>query len=291
MKTMNKTLTWLVAAVLSLSLVTIAEAQSGKQRTGKVVRIKGDARYSTGNKVWQPLKVGALLKSGYTVQTAKDSFVDVVVNEADSAATFSLKPVAMVASPAGAAGGGGGGSATAAPDQDVIRILDDSFLVFDSLTAMPTGADTVTETLLDLKKGSIFGSVKKQAAASRFEVKIPNGVAGIRGTIFLINANGMVSCVTGSVIAAYTDASGNVGTQTVGAGQQFNTATGEGSAMSGAAMSFARNILSDTNYSSGRPTVHPGRGRGWGRDMGHDHISTHKPGPPPATPPPAPPNL
>jgi hypothetical protein len=275
MKTMNKTLTWLMAAVLSLSLVTVADAQSSKQRTGKVVRIKGDARYSTGNKVWQPLKVGAILKSGHTVQTAKDSFVDVVLSEADTASTFVLQPVSVTAAPAAGGGAGGGASAMAAPDQDVIRILDDSFLVFDSLTAVPTGADTVTETLLDLKKGSIFGSVKKQAAASRFEVKIPNGVAGIRGTIFLINASGMVSCVTGSVIAAYTDAAGNVGTQTVGAGQQFNTATGEGSTMSGEAMAFARNILSDANYSSGR-----GLKRGHTDpqpDRGRDHISRHKP--------------
>lgn len=271
MKTMNKSLTWLLAAVFSLSLVTVADAQNAQQRTGKVVRIKGDARYSTGNKVWQPLKVGATLKSGHVVQTAKDSFVDVVVNEADSAAAFSLKPVSTAGAPASP--GSGGTPAIAAPDQDVIRILDDSFLVFDSLTATPTGADTVTETLLDLKKGSIFGSVKKQAAASRFEVKIPNGVAGIRGTIFLINASGMVSCLTGSVIAAFTDSSGNVGTETVGAGRQFNTATGEGSALSGAALGYLRNLLGQTNYS---PSLSGPGGRGRGRGpLAPGRVSDH----------------
>ena len=91
----------------------------------------------------------------------------------------------------------------------MIRVLDDTYLVFDSMTATTTGSDTVTETLLDLKKGSIFGSVKKQAAASRFEVKIPNGVAGIRGTVFLIKASGLVSCLQGSVVAAYTTAAGD----------------------------------------------------------------------------------
>jgi hypothetical protein len=259
MKTMNKSLTWLLAAVFSLSLVTVADAQTAKQRTGKVVRIKGDARYSTGNKVWQPLKVGAILKSGHVVQTAKDSFVDVVVNEADSAAAFALKTMSETSTPGSPASGAA--PAVASPDQDVIRILDDSFLVFDSLTATSTGADTVTETLLDLKKGAVFGSVKKQAAASRFEVKIPNGVAGIRGTIFLINASGIVSCLTGSVIAAFTDASGNVGTETVGAGRQFNLVTGEGSALSGAALGNLRNLLGQTNYS--QSLSGPGRrGRG-----------------------------
>lgn len=269
---MNKTLAWLVAAVLTVTLVTNASAQGAKQRTGKVVRIKGDARYSTGNKVWQPLKVGTVLKSGTILQTAKDSFVDVVVNEEASAAAVAIKPISTVsASPASA---GGGGSATPTPDQDVIRVLDDSYLVFDSLTATATGADTVTETLLDLKKGTIFGSVKKQAAASRFEVKIPNGVAGIRGTIFLISAAGNISCLTGSVIAAYTDSAGNVGTQPVGAGQQFNIATGESSPLSSSAIGYMNNLVGESNYSS------KSRGRGHTDpqpDHGRDHVSRHKP--------------
>ena len=85
MKLGNKTLTWLIAGVVSISLLASADAQTTKQRTGKVVRIKGAARYSTGNKIWQPLKVGAILKSGAVIQTAQDSYVDVVLNEASSA--------------------------------------------------------------------------------------------------------------------------------------------------------------------------------------------------------------
>ena len=55
-------------------------------------------------------------------------------------------------------------------------------LAIDRVSATDTGADRVTETELDLRTGSIFFSVKKQAAASRFEIKFPNGIAGIRGT-------------------------------------------------------------------------------------------------------------
>lgn len=89
----NKTLTWLVAGVLSLALVVSADAQSSKSRTGKVVRISA-ARYSTGNNVWQPLKVGSILKSGYIVQTAQDSYADVVLNEERSAPAVSLTAAA-----------------------------------------------------------------------------------------------------------------------------------------------------------------------------------------------------
>lgn len=279
MKTMKQTLVWLTAAVLSLSVVANAAADTAKQRTGKVVRIKGEARYSTGNKIWQPLKVGTVLKSGCVVQTAMNSYADIVINEEASAAPLALQPVVASAAPAAGGGGGGGGGAVPTPDQDVVRLLDDSYVVFDNLSAVDTGADRVTETMLDLKKGSIFGSVKKQAAASRFEIKIPNGVAGIRGTIFLISADGNVACLTGSVIAAYTGANGDVATQVVGAGQQFNIATGSGGALGAStrqSMSSAAQECSDT---SGGGFKGGGKGKGKGNAYGHDkdHVSPRGP--------------
>ena len=72
--------------------------------------------------------------------------------------------------------------ATKSPEHDVIRVQSDSVLAIDKVSATDTGADRVTETELDLRTGSIFFSVKKQAAASRFEIKLANGIAGIRGT-------------------------------------------------------------------------------------------------------------
>lgn len=222
----NKTLTWLVAGVLSLALVVSADAQSSKSRTGKVVRIKGAARYSTGNNVWQPLKVGSILKSGYIVQTAQDSYADVVLNEERSAPAVSLtaaaKPSASSsssASPSPAAAG------SRSVDQDVVRILQDTVLSFDRLNAVDTGGERVTETELDLRSGAIFGAVKKQAAASRFEIKIPNGVAGIRGTYFYASSSGLFSCLSGSLVAAFTNQDGTPGTQVVAGGNQFNCAT------------------------------------------------------------------
>jgi hypothetical protein len=275
MKTMNKTLTWLIAAVLTLTLVS-ANAENGKQRTGKVVRIKGDARYSTGNKIWQPLKVGAIIKSGNVVQTAPNSFVDIVINEEETAAAVVIKPISAVAASSAASSGGGGGVGYT-PDHDVVRVLDDTYLVFDSLTATESGTDTATETLLDLKKGSIFGSVKKQAAASRFEVKIPNGVAGIRGTTFLISASGNIACLIGSVVAAYTAATGDVNTQVVGAGNQFSITTGQGSALEGAMLRLLNELVNQTAALGIQTNVRRGHGPGPHHHPGSDHVSKHKP--------------
>jgi len=89
-----------------------------------------------------------------------------------------------------------------------------------------TGADKVTETELDLRSGKIFGDVKKQSAASRFEVKIPNGVAGIRGTTFAMSADGVVSVLTGIVTIAWTPESGPAQTKDVPKGFRFDIRTG-----------------------------------------------------------------
>ena len=277
MKTMKQSLTWLMAVAMSLSLITTSSAENAA-RTGKVVRIKGDARFSTGKKVWEPLKVGAILSSGSVIQTAKDSFVDIVINEDASAGSFSLQAPKSSSAPS-SAGAGAGSPATPTPDQDVVRVLEDSYLVVDSLSAKSTGGGNVTETLLDLKKGSIFGSVKKQAAASRFEVKIPNGVAGIRGTIFMISAAGNVSCLTGSVVAAFTGSSGNVATQVVGTGSQLDCNTGEMSPISPSSMGPMDNISGQLGGYSQNRGKGKGKGHGHGhdKDHGHDYVSNREP--------------
>jgi hypothetical protein len=263
MKLANKTLSWLVAGVVALALVTSAEAQSSKQRTGKVVRIKGAARYSTGNNVWQPLKVGTILKAGAIVQTAQDSYADVVVNEESSAPAASGGMPGKAPSPASASTPPPSPAAAAARsvDQDVVRILEDTVLSFDRLTAVETGADRVTETDLDLRTGAIFGAVKKQAAASRFEIKMPNGVAGIRGTYFYANTKtSTFSCVVGSLAVGYTAPGGTPGAQVVGGGYQFNCQTGELSPITSSLLSQL-NILVNDMLTLTSPAATAARGR------------------------------
>jgi hypothetical protein len=145
-------------------------------------------------------------------------------------------------------------------DQDVVRLLPDTVLSVDRLTAVETGGDRVTETELDLRTGAIFGAVKKQAAASRFEIKIPNGVAGIRGTYFYASAKGLFSCLSGSLVAAYTNADSTPGTQVVVGGNQFNTATRELSPI-GASLLSELNILVDdvSSVTQRTPAARAGR--------------------------------
>jgi len=228
MKKIRGLLQGLAVCGLVMAFVATAAAQAPLQGVAKVVRIKGSARYTTGNNVWVPVKLGSVLKPGTVIQTGveKGAFVDLVLGDGDVAV-----PGLGGAGTVGGGGGGGGGGENMFyqpnSDQNLVRVTANSILAIDKLTSIETGADTVTETQLDLRAGKIFGNVKKMSAASKYEVKIPNGVAGIRGTIYQISADGVVQVLVGSVVIAFVGPDGTVVTQVVMGGQQFDARTGQ----------------------------------------------------------------
>ena len=59
-----------------LSLATGAHAQSTTNSYATVVRIQGEARYSTGNNEWHPLTVGQALGRGDVIQSSVNGKVD-----------------------------------------------------------------------------------------------------------------------------------------------------------------------------------------------------------------------
>lgn len=210
MKHIRPFINGLVACSIALAMATSLAAQSVEQGTAKVVRIKGSARYMTpGSSMWQPLRNGAILKPGTVLQTASGSYVDLVLNNESATTAFSpsLTPIA---------------SYRPMVNQNAIRVFQNTVLAINQLSVNHTGADVVTDTQLDLKAGRIFGTVKKLSAASKFEVKIPNGVAGIRGTIFFVDSSGLVSVVEGSVVVAYMGPDGKPATMEIPQGQQFD---------------------------------------------------------------------
>jgi hypothetical protein len=202
----------LVVCGIALAMVSSVAAQGVKQGKATVVRVKGKAQYSTGNNEWKQLKVNTVLQPGTVIQTAASSTVDIVLGET---VVPSAQPVF--------------GNLSYAPEaeENVVRMSQDSVLAIDKLTVSDTGADVVTETQLDLRMGRIFGSVKKLSAGSSYNVKLPNGIAGIRGTIYAISADGVVQVVAGSVVVAWVKPDGTTGTQVVPAGYQYDLRTGE----------------------------------------------------------------
>jgi hypothetical protein len=86
--------------------------------------------------------------------------------------------------------------------------------------------DTVSDTELDLQSGRIFASVKKLSNESKYFVKIPNGIAGVRGTLFGLGADDWCGVIKNTVWLSITDKNGNPITVEVGEGHQFNPGGG-----------------------------------------------------------------
>ncbi len=212
----------LAGTVLFLAFASALVAQTPMEGTVKVVRKVGAAKYSTGNNVWQPLEVGAILRPGSIVQSSSvsGSYVDLALGETDAVtqpAGSSYTPYVPTSL-----------SSSIAPrpsaQQNVVRLWESGVLAIDKLTVQATGADTVTDTQLDLKTGRISGTVKKMSAGSRYDVKIPLGVASIRGTSYDLTVDGVLKVLAGA--ALFSSASLPNG-QSVPEGFQFDARTGQ----------------------------------------------------------------
>ena len=212
MKQKKSVLNWLMICGVTLLMAVTITAQAAEERVVKIVRVKGAARYSTGGNVWQPIKVGDTLKSGAIIQTAAGSLVDAVFSETSG-------PVQKPSN-------GEYISYNPTVQRDIVRVQPDTVLAIDKLTGTDAGADQVTETQLDLRSGRIIGSVNKVSAASTFEIKIPNGVAGIRGTIFSISALGIISVLNGAVACAFNTPDGPK-VEVVQSGYEYDIRTGD----------------------------------------------------------------
>ena len=134
-----------------------------------------------------PLKVGTSLQAGSTVSTAANSHVDVYLGI----------------------------------NGPTIRITADSTVGIDKLTYTDTGADAVIETQLNLKQGTLMGSVRKMAAASRYEIKTPSGVVGIRGTDYVVTDKMLLYILRGLGHVAYILPDGNILSESVSTGEAF----------------------------------------------------------------------
>lgn len=172
------------------ALVATAQAAE-KSDTAKVMAVRGQAQYSVGGGAWLPLSVGKVLTASSVIKTSANSLVDLFLKN----------------------------------NGPVIRVTADTTLGLTKLMYEETDADVVIDTQLDLSNGRILGNVKKMAAASKYDVKIPTGTVGIRGTQYDISTSGTVTVVTGSVLVTYIAANGTVSQVTVNAGQTWNPPT------------------------------------------------------------------
>jgi hypothetical protein len=177
------------AALLALAGSARADVEKG---AAKVVAVHGSAEMSLDGSSWAPLTRGESLREGAMVRTTAESVADLDLGRNGS----------------------------------LLRLLPASTIALTALTYERTGIETVVNTEIELRAGRIVGHVQKLSAASKYEVKTPKVVAGIRGTRYSMSADGNVVVGEGSVVVVAYRADGGTITRVVNASEAFNPVTG-----------------------------------------------------------------
>jgi hypothetical protein len=217
-------ITALCGAIFSIS------AQAETQGFGTVARVAGVATYSLGDGVWHPLLAGKHLPVGSTIRTGENGVVDVVLGKEIMLPQAKWQPDRISYAPDAPVRGMINYKPSA--QQNVVRLTPNTTLAIDKLNIIDTGADEVSDTELNLKEGKIFASVKKLSPASQYLIKIPNGIAGVRGTLLAISADGTIACfesANGGVVLSIVLPDGSTKTYLVTPG---NMVDGSGSSSS-----------------------------------------------------------
>lgn len=235
-----------LAAFLCVAIAGIAASASAeKQGYITAVRVQGNVTYSLGpNQPQYPLVAGKFLDPGSIVYTKDNGVVDLVLGKAVDLPQAPWSPSRISPSPDFAVRGYV--SYKPNTDQNSIRLTPNTTLAVDKLSIVDTGSDTVSDTELDLQKGKIFASVRKLSGASQYLVKIPNGVAGVRGTLFSITVDGIVACFEssgGGVLLAITLPSGASQTFLIGPGELLDPSSGQPAQLSPQMMSALEKVF------------------------------------------------
>ena len=133
--------------------------EAAEQREAKIAAIDGKASVKLmGQTTWIPADVGMKLKEGDVIKTNRNSWALLELN-------------------------GSGQTAS-------VEVEENSKLMIAELTKDSTKG--TQQTLLDLAIGEIMIKAKKlHSAESRFEVKTPTSIVGVRGTTFSVKVEAM----------------------------------------------------------------------------------------------------
>jgi hypothetical protein len=199
------------AVWLTVGFSAHAVAGPGAPGMATVVRVSGNARCSEDRRMWRSLKKGERLKPGTLIQTAELSTVDLVLGESEASGSISISLDGIH------------GDDLAHPLANTLRVVQNSVLGLEQLPDGRPGSVHADETQLDLQGGEIYGSVERMPAGSKYEIKLPKGIAGIRGsTRFMVSSSGAARAKSGSLVIVQTGADGSLTTKVVAAGQKFD---------------------------------------------------------------------
>jgi hypothetical protein len=149
--------------VLAALWLLTAAAQAATPGAAQVKKVVGNATY-TDARGGGVIKEGDILMQGATITTGAGSYVDLDM--------------------------GVNGNA--------LRVEADSTLSLNKLDYTKAG-ETIVNTQVEVKKGAVVSNViTKLSKASKYEIKTPAGVAGIRGTVTRATVT-RVTCLIGTI--------------------------------------------------------------------------------------------
>ena len=234
---------------LVLGIAINAGAQANQAGFATAVRVEGIVNYSLGDDQWQPLVAGKILPVGAIVRTGHNGVTDLVLGKDIQLPINAQQITSSPAHPAYSPDSKVTSIHRSPPaaEQNVVRLTPETTLAIDKLNVIDTGADTVSDTELDLQKGKIFASVKKLNGASTYYIKLPSGIAGVRGTQFSVDVAGSVSVshsTGGGVVLTLTPPGGGAPkTTVVGVGYSYNPTTGELTLASSDVITMMQNLF------------------------------------------------
>ena len=150
--------------MLAAAWLFTAAAQAATPGAAQVKKVVGTASY-TDAKGGGPIKEGDILFQGASITTGAGSYVDLFLGV----------------------------------NGDSLRVEADSTLALNKLDYTKGVGETVVNTEVEVKKGATVANVvNKLSKASKYEIKTPAGVAGIRGTVVSAGAT-KITCLIGRV--------------------------------------------------------------------------------------------
>jgi hypothetical protein len=211
--------------VHTLALATALAVWSGQELNGQtetdgqivVKSLDGTASVVAGTNTPAPLTAGDALADGAVVEVDAAGQVDLYLDE-NGATPLPRKLHKKDLEPS-----------------NLARLYSSTVLGVDRVKWLDSGVEVITDSQFNLRRGAMLAKVVKLTTTSRFEVKIPNGVLGLREPgVFTVTAGGDLAVLSGTVVIAYVTLDGSVNTVVVSGRQTFECATGSVGIMSGA---------------------------------------------------------
>jgi len=153
-----KILKLILTIILVLAMFSVSAAQEPR-RTATVLRLKGTVEVKQAQGLWMPANTGMVITQGDAIRTMLGSSAIIILDSKIETA--------------------------------IVEVKENSQLTLLELVGSPQREKDM-RTLLDLAIGEVLIKAKKlNSENSKFEVKTPTSVVGVRGTKFSVKVDAL----------------------------------------------------------------------------------------------------